>query len=422
MTNDPPITLEDDIDACEGDQMLGIFMHKLFTWADSTNAGLTKIKGTRWIGCSTNRWITERRPWGKKHKVSRHQFERMLARGRKTCVLETCQWPSRFEKGDKQWKTVLHVRPADGYIARRTSAARRRTDAGSTRGFCEANAGPVQNRDQDHGTLSRTGSEAVIGVPAKADNAITPSACVPGEEHEAIASSGGSRPLPPVPPPPSPRAETPNQLWKVWAEQCFQHHGLRFEQATLKQKGQLRALQDIARGRGLDPIAFVTTVVADWSWLTGCVRERTSDVLYVPNEPCLGFTRRFLDHLILAVEEEAARKVEEARRDAERKAKHKADREREEAECTAARVARERVEREELDTMARQGAQFETKEAAVASMYACIGGGKAPQLISSKSIRAFLSSWGGDEQLNDEAIHEKYRPDLGQGYFASAEL
>jgi hypothetical protein len=91
MTNQPKIILEDDIDACDGDQMLGVFMHKLYAWADNTKAELTKINGTRWIGCSTNRWITERKPWGKKVKVSKHQFERMLARGRKMGVLETYQ-------------------------------------------------------------------------------------------------------------------------------------------------------------------------------------------------------------------------------------------------------------------------------------------------------------------------------------------
>jgi hypothetical protein len=201
MTSQPEIIPEDDIDACDGDQMLGIFMNKLFAWADGTNAGLTKIDGASWIGCSTNRWITERKPWGKKVKVSEHKFERMLARGRKMSVLRTRQWPSRFEK----WKTVLHVRPADGYRERRTRAAQRRMDAGQMQGFCGTDAGPVQNPDQDHGTVSRTKSGTLIGVPADADNATTPPACAPGEEHEAIASSGGSSPLPPVPPPPSPR-------------------------------------------------------------------------------------------------------------------------------------------------------------------------------------------------------------------------
>src|SRR5262249_53878672 len=162
--------------ACDGDQMLGVFMHKLYAWADSTNAKLTKINGTRWIGCSTNRWITERKPWGKKVNVSKHQFERMLARGRKIGVLQTCQWPSRFENGDKHWKTVLHVRPADGYSERRTGAAQCRSDAGPMRGFRGSDAGPVQNPDQNHGTISRTKSGIVIRVPADADNAIAPPA------------------------------------------------------------------------------------------------------------------------------------------------------------------------------------------------------------------------------------------------------
>ena len=141
---------EDDIDACDGDQLLGVFMHKLFAWAENTEAMLTKIKGAAWIGCSTNRWITERKPWGKKAKVSKYQFERMLARGRKLGVLETCQWPSRFEA----WKTVLHVRPADAYNKRRTDAAQRRSDAGPMHGFYRTDAGPVQNPDQDHETTS----------------------------------------------------------------------------------------------------------------------------------------------------------------------------------------------------------------------------------------------------------------------------
>lgn len=423
MTNKLQVVLADDIDACEGNQMLGIFMHKLFAWADSTSAELTKIKDTRWIGCSTSRWITERKPWGKKSKVSRHQFERMLARGRKMGVLETCQWPSRFENGGKQWKTVLHVRPADGYRARRTSAAQRRTDAGPMHGFCGTNAGPVQNPDQDHGTISRTGSEAVIGVPANADNATSPRACAPGDEHEAIASSGGSSPLPPSSAnPPSPKAETPSLLWRVWVDLCIEHHGVTFERATRKQMGQLRALLDIVRARGLDPIAFVTTVVAEWSWVTRRVCEKTADALYVPDKPCLGFTRRFLDHLISVVEEEAAHKDKEARRNAERNAERDAKREKEAAKNEAERAAQQRVEQAELEAMARQGVQFATKEAAVAAMYACIGGGAAPQFITGKSIRAFLSSWAGDERLDDKAICDKYRRSLAEGYFAGSGL
>src|SRR5215813_5641767 len=88
------IVVEDDIDACDGDQILGVFTHKLYDWANNTKAELTKIHGIRWIGCSVTRWNTERKPWGKKVKVSKYRFERMLARGRKMGVLETCQSPS----------------------------------------------------------------------------------------------------------------------------------------------------------------------------------------------------------------------------------------------------------------------------------------------------------------------------------------
>ena len=365
MTNQPKIIPEDDIDACEGDQMLGVFMHKLNAWADSTDAGLTKIKGTRWIGCSTNRWITERKPWGKKTNVSKHKFERILARGRKMGVLETCQWPSRFEK----WKTVLHVRPADGYRERRTGAARCRTNAGQMQGFCGTDAGPVQNPDQDHRTISGTKSGPLIGVPADADNAITPPA--PGEEHEAIASSGGSSPLPPVPPAPFSKSVTPKQLWKVWLDACVEHYSMKLERTTDKQMGQLCDLINIVHGRGLDPVTFVTTIVANWTWLTCRVGEKTDEARYIPDEPCLGFARRFLDHLISLVQEEAARKLDDAGRNADRKAR----REQAEAERNGARVANERAEPAKLDAMAKQGAQFATKEAAVAAMYACIGGG-----------------------------------------------
>jgi hypothetical protein len=45
MDHSIKITVEDDIDACDGDQILGIFMHKLYAWADSTKAGLTKNQG-----------------------------------------------------------------------------------------------------------------------------------------------------------------------------------------------------------------------------------------------------------------------------------------------------------------------------------------------------------------------------------------
>lgn len=414
MTNERQITQTDDIDACEGDQMLGIFMHKLYAWAGSTNAGLTKIQDACWIGCSTSRWITERKPWGKKREVSKHQFERMLSRGRKMGVLETCQWPSRFEN----WKTVLHVRPADGYDSRRTGAAQCRIDGGPMRGFCGTNAGPVQSPDQDHGTISRTGSEAVIGVPADADNAATPRACAPADEHEAIASSGGSSPLPQFRRPPSRGEVRPMQLWAVWADACARYHGLKLERATGKQKGQLGALLNLVQGRGLDSVAFVATVVADWAWLTRRVREKTADALYIPNEPCLGFTIRFLDHLLLVVKEEATRKVREAAHDAEREAERK----KEEARNAAARAAHERAERAKLDAMAKQGAQFATKEAAIAAMYACISGGSAPQFITGESIRAFLSSWGGDEHLDDKTVSEKYQRSLVEGYFAGSGL
>jgi hypothetical protein len=407
MTSQPKIILEDDIEACDGDQLLGVFMNKLYAWADSTNAGLTKIKGTRWIGCSTKRWITERKPWGKNNKVSKHQFERMLARGRKMGVLKTCQSPSRFEK----WKTVLHVRPADGYSERRTGAAQCRTDAGPMQGFCGTDAGPVQNPDQDHGTISGPKSGTVIGVPADADNAITPAfpeksmRLSPPPEAQALS--------PQFRRPPSPEAMTPMQLWKVWVHACVEHHGMKLERATDKQKGQLRAMLDIVQGRDLDPFTFVTTVVADWTWLTCRVSEKTDDVQHIPAEPCLGFTRRFLDHLISVVQEEAARKVKEARRDADRKAQ----REKEEAKNKAALVAHARAEQAKLNAMAKQGAQFATKEAAVAAMYACIGRGDPIHTITGKSIRAFLSSWGGVDQLDDKAICAKYRRDLVKGYF-----
>ena len=138
MTSQPKIIPEDDIEACDGDQLLGVFMSKLYAWADSTNAGLTKINGTRWIGCSTNRWITERKPWGKNNKVSKHQFERMLARGRKMGVLKTCQSPSRLRSGRRSCTSVPPTAIAN--------AGPVRPNAGRTRGRCRAFAGPMQDR------------------------------------------------------------------------------------------------------------------------------------------------------------------------------------------------------------------------------------------------------------------------------------
>jgi hypothetical protein len=196
-------------------------------------------------------------------------------------------------------------------------------------------------------------------------------------------------------------------------DRCVEHYGMKLERTSDKQKGQLCDLIDIVHGRGLDPVTFVTTVVANWTWLTCRVSEKTDDVRHIPGEPCLGFTRYFLDHLISVVREEAARKVEEANRDAERKAK----REKEEAERKAARVVYERAEQAKLDAIAKQGAQFATRDAAVAAMYACIGSGDSIQSVTGESIRAFLSSWGGDEQLDDKAICKKYRLDLCQGFY-----
>lgn len=398
---------EDDIDACYGDQMLGVFMHKLFAWAENTEAILTKIKGASWIGCSTNRWITERKPWGKKVKVSRHQLERMLARGRKMGVLETCQWPSRFE----MWKTVLHVRPTDGYSERRTSAAQRRSDAGPIQGFYRTDAGPVQNPDQDHETTS--GTESVIGVPAGAGHAITPPACAPGEEHEVVAFSGGPPPLPVRSAnAPSREAVTPKPLWKVWADACFEHHDMKLERPTEKQKGQLRTLTTVVLGRGSDPVTFVNTVIASWTHLTRQVRAKTDDVQYIPDRPCLGFTTYFLAHLISVVQDEVVRAVKEARNDAERKAQ----REKDKSEREAAQLAYQRAHQAEQDALAMQGAAFATKEAAVVAMYRSIGRDDAPQSVRGESIRAFLSSWGGDDQLNDTAILAKYRHDLVNGF------
>jgi hypothetical protein len=132
VTNQPKIILEDDIDACDGDQMLGVFMHKLYAWADNTKAELTKINGTRWIGCSKNRWITERKPWSKKVKVSKHQFERMLARGRKMGVLETCQWPARPSRR-RIWRTQDRCGPMQ---------VGRWADAGLSRVQCRTGAEP----------------------------------------------------------------------------------------------------------------------------------------------------------------------------------------------------------------------------------------------------------------------------------------
>jgi hypothetical protein len=188
---------------------------------------------------------------------------------------------------------------------------------------------------------------------------------------------------------------------------------MKLERATDKQKGQLRAMLDLVQSRGLDPVGFVTTVVADWTWLTCRVSEKTDDVKHITAEPCLGFTRRFLDHLISVVQEEAAGKVKEARRDADRKAQRK----KEKAKNKAALVAHARAEQAKLNAMAKQGAQFATKEAAVAAMYACIGRGDPIHTVTGKFIRAFLSLWEGDEQLDDKAIYEKYRPDLAQGFW-----
>ena len=192
---------------------------------------------------------------------------------------------------------------------------------------------------------------------------------------------------------------------------------MKLERMSDKQKGQLRDLINIAHGRGLDPVTFVTTIVADWTWLTRRVGEETDDARYIPDKPCLGFTRYFLAHLISVVQEEAARKVKEAKRDAERKAQC----EKEEADRKAARVAYKCAEQAELDAMAKQGAEFATKEAAVAAMYACVGRGDPIHTVSGKSIRAFLSSWGGDEQLDDKGIFEKYRLDLCRAFFDYAD-
>ena len=401
----PKIIPEDDIDACGGNQMLGIFVHKLFAWADNTEAGLTKIKGASWIGCSTNRWITERRPWGKKVKFSKHQFERMLARGRKMGVLATCQWPSRFEN----WKTVLHVRPADGYMERRTRAAQRRTDAGSMQGFCGTHAGRMQNPDQDLETISETKSVTGIGVPAGADNAITPPACATGEELEAIASSGGSSPLPPVPPPPLSNSVTPKQLWKAWVDACDKHHDMKLERATAKQMGQLRRVIDVVLTRDLDPVTFANTVIAEWNYYARQVRQRTDDVQFIQDTPHLGFATRFLEHLISIMQDDLERRIEESRNDDERKLQ----RVKNEAERDAARLAWQHTEEAELDAVAKQGAEFTSRRAAVQAMYRCLGRGNAVQSIQGQSIRAFLSSWGGDEQLDDAAVCAKYRRDLG---------
>jgi hypothetical protein len=217
--------------------------------------------------------------------------------------------------------------------------------------------------------------------------------------------------------PPSPKALTASTLWQVWVDGCVEHHRTKLERMTDKQKGQLRDLINIAHGRGLDPVTFVTTIVADWTWLTRRVNEKTDDVRYIPDKPCLGFTRYFLADLISVVQEEAARTVKEAKRDAERVAERKAQREKEEAEHKAARVAHECAERAKLDAMAKQGAQFATRDAAVAAMYACIGSGDPIQSVTGESIRAFLSSWGGDERLDDKAICKKYRLDLAQGFW-----
>ena len=92
----------DDIAAVPCDEMLGVFANAFFAWA--ATSGTVMVRGEDWIACSRGRWITERKPWGKKVQgLSEHQFERMLARGRKKGVLETCQWPSRFEVGSKGW-------------------------------------------------------------------------------------------------------------------------------------------------------------------------------------------------------------------------------------------------------------------------------------------------------------------------------
>jgi hypothetical protein len=196
---------------------------------------------------------------------------------------------------------------------------------------------------------------------------------------------------------------------------------MKLERTTAKQKGQLRDLINIAHGRGLDPVTFVTTVVADWTWLTCRVSEKADGVRYIPGEPCLGFTRYFLAPLISVVQEEAARKVKEAKRGAECVAERKAQHEKEEADRKAARAAYKRAEQAELDAMAKQGEEFATKEAAVAAMYACIGRGEPIHTVSGKSIRAFLSSWGGDEQLDDKGIFEKYRLDLCRAFFDYAD-
>ena len=196
-------------------------------------------------------------------------------------------------------------------------------------------------------------------------------------------------------------------------DRCVEHYGMKLERTSDKQKGQLRDLINIVHGHGLDPVTFVTTVVANWTWLTCRVSEKTDDVRRIPGKPCLGFTRYFLDNLISVVQEEAARKFEEAKRDAERNARL----EKEAVAREAARVAWKAEEKVKLDAIAEQGAQFATKEAAVAAMYACIGSGDPIQSVTGESIRAFLSSWGGDEQLDDKAICKKYRLDLCQGFY-----
>jgi hypothetical protein len=95
------ITVEDDIDACDGDGMLGTLMYHLIGWLNTSACPLTHYQAHNWIAASHEYWLGTRRPWGKRAKISDDTFKRVVTRGKKMGVLVTLQRPSSSEAGSR---------------------------------------------------------------------------------------------------------------------------------------------------------------------------------------------------------------------------------------------------------------------------------------------------------------------------------
>lgn len=300
------ITCEDDIVACDGDELLGVFMHWWFGFEATTSAKLTVYDGRRWLAMSREDLRTKHQPWGKKRTISRATFDRMLAKGKKLGVLATCQRPSRYAG----YKSVLHVAPTDAYMARRREAAesRLRVECEPVESRVRVGREPVEsrvrnsdhNQDRDHDRDSEQGWRASANASDTPVSGQTSTGVVlqlvtnpeghGGPKHMANADDVAAK-FKPLNPPKNWAAtlkpDNGHQLKKLWQTECAARD-VKAMNVTNAQMAQLKAVAKI--GGGPD---FIARIVRQWDEFT--LHAIDIGAFNPPAQPSISFMQKYVN-------------------------------------------------------------------------------------------------------------------------------